>query len=72
MNNRTPLSTPALSTPAHRAFVRDTHLEDINGLWKYYCRLMSQVISHDLESEVPPPISAMLNDDVDPPCITLK
>eukprot|EP00975_Prorocentrum_lima_P006923 1486789-Prorocentrum_lima.AAC.1 len=61
MNNRTPLNTPA-----HRAFVRDRHLEDISGLWKSYCRLMTQVIKHDLESEVPPPISAMVNDVAEP------
>eukprot|EP00975_Prorocentrum_lima_P000843 175464-Prorocentrum_lima.AAC.1 len=61
MNNQTPLNTTA-----HYAFARDKHLEYVTGLWKYYFRLMSQVILHGLGSEVPPLIDATLNDNVDP------
>eukprot|EP00975_Prorocentrum_lima_P049828 10424894-Prorocentrum_lima.AAC.1 len=33
---------------------------------------MTQIIKHDLESEVPPPIVAMVHDDADPPMVTLR
>eukprot|EP00975_Prorocentrum_lima_P003320 732583-Prorocentrum_lima.AAC.1 len=62
----------SLNTTVPYAFARDKHSEDVIGLWKYYFRLMSQVILHGLGSEVPTSIDATLNDNVDPPCIMLK
>eukprot|EP00975_Prorocentrum_lima_P062356 12885207-Prorocentrum_lima.AAC.1 len=62
-----------MKTPARYAFVRDKHLKDINGdAWKTYCRLMTQVIRHDLQSEVPTPILALISDNTQPPMVTLQ
>eukprot|EP00975_Prorocentrum_lima_P067836 12917252-Prorocentrum_lima.AAC.1 len=65
-------SRASLNTTVHYAFARDKHLEDVIGLWKYYFRLMAQVILHGLGSEVPPSMDATLKNNIHPPFIMVK
>eukprot|EP00975_Prorocentrum_lima_P068396 12920500-Prorocentrum_lima.AAC.1 len=65
------MSTQAPSSAtAEYTVAKDKHGEDVTGLWKYYHRLMSQVILHGLGSEVPKPIDASVTGQYSSrPCI---